>query len=162
LLPADFALRPDSVPPVNVFVPLAALARDAGVPDMANLLLSPLPPPVLAHALAEALTPEACGLEVKDQRSAGGRAGRPGHRDHQSPCLSAAGVHGALSRAGLPVEAATFHLADSFEAGDRSTPYGFVAAVTPGGPQVPRDLRDDEVVINAWLAEALGVSTTEP
>ena len=41
-----------------------------------------------------------------------------------------------------------------------STPYSFVAGVTPGatGP-VPADMRDDELLLNAWTAEALGVST---
>ena len=159
LLPADFALRPASVPPVNVFVPLAALARDAGVPGMANLLLSSLQPTALARALSEALTPEACGLELRDQRAEGGGQEKPGTVITSRRVFLPAGVHDALTRAGLPVAAATFHLADGFEAGDRSTPYGFVAAVTPGGPQVPSDLRDDEVVINAWLAEALGVSS---
>jgi hypothetical protein len=87
------------------------------------------------------------------------------------------GVAGALAAKGLKAEWATFHLADAFETGSgetvgsrqgqsavedrrkRETPYGFVAAVTPGAAGVPGDLRDDEVVINAWLAETLGVTT---
>jgi ABC-type lipoprotein release transport system permease subunit len=83
----------------------------------------------------------------------------------------------ALAAKGLKAEWAIFHMADAFEAGSaetvgsrqgqlavedrrkRETPYGFVAAATPGSLGVPGDLKDDEVVINAWLAEALGVTT---
>ena len=40
-------------------------------------------------------------------------------------------------------------------AGDRSTPYSMVTAAGP--PLVPVDLRDDEIVINEWLADDLQV-----
>ena len=156
LLPGDFALRPASLPPVNVFAPLAALAKSAGVPGMANLLLSALPPQELARALAQALTPEACGLVLEEQRAQGGE---PVTVIKSRRVFLPSGLREALEQAGLKVSAATYHLADECAAGGRSTPYGFVAAVTPDGALVPRDLRDDETVIHAWLAETLGVNT---
>jgi len=165
----DFALRAASVPPANVFVPRDALAEVAGVPGMANLLVSPREPETFARDLARALTPEDAGLVLEDgsQATVGNRQLAVG--DAQSSVASSEtiiksrrvflprAVMGTLEKAGLKVSPATFHLADAFEAGAKSTPYGFVAAVTPGGGEVPSDLSDDEVVINAWLAETLDV-----
>lgn len=177
----DFALRAASVPPVNVFLPHASLSGAAGVPGMANLLVSRGEPEALERALAAALTPEDAGLilEVGGRKSeSGGGAGRESLVASPFTLLKSRrvflpqGVLTALETAGLKAEPATFHLADAFEAESReapdgtttngprrrSTPYGFVAAVTPDGACVPRDLKDDEVVVNAWLAETLGVS----
>jgi ABC-type lipoprotein release transport system permease subunit len=187
LLPADFALRAASAPPVNAFLPLGALSEAAGVPGMANLLVSGAAPESFERALAEALTPEDAGLlleaggrrsEVGDRESAIGSrqsgVGSPETIVKSRRVFLPPGVGEALSAKGLKAEWATFHLADAFEAGTvgsrqeqsavgdeaaRSTPYGFVAAVTPGSLGLPGDMREDEVVISAWLAEALGVST---
>ena len=154
LLPADFALRPASVPPVNVGLPYAALAEAAGVPGLANLLVSSLPPQEFQRALAGALSPEDVGLVLEDggQRSEDG-----GQRTEVGGSVSTVvksrrvflpqAVLPALAAAGLKAEAATFHLADAFEAGAggslqersavgedaaRSTPYGFdLAASSP-------------------------------
>jgi hypothetical protein len=165
LLPDDFALRPASVPPVNVRLPLDALARDAGVPGMANLLVSSLPPQALERALAEALTPDDCGVEISGGDPAAGRRQPVSVVTSRRVFLPAA-VGQAVAAAGLAAEAATFHLADAFEAGTHTTPYGFVAAVRCGGAAAGSaepggawmsDLKDDEAVIHAWLAETLGI-----
>jgi len=149
LLTSDFALRPASVLPVNVRIPYPALAEQAGVPGLANLLVSSRPPGDFERSLAGALTPEDAGLELE---AANGLTVIKSRR-----VFLPRGVPEALEKAGLTFERATFHLADAFESGTNATPYGFVAAVTPDGAMVPRDLKDDEVVINAWLAERLGV-----
>lgn len=175
LLSADFALRPASVLPVNVMLPYEALAEAAGVPSMANLLVSALPPAELERALAAALEPEDAGLMLEQARvSAGGLASvRPADdTEVVPPCAEwtvvksrrvflPPAIPAALVAAGLQPELATFHLADAFEAGTNATPYGFVAAATPDGGCVPRDLKDDEIVVNAWLAATLGVGTND-
>jgi len=167
LLTSDFALRPASVPPVNVQVPYAQLAGQAGVPGQANLLVSSRPPEEFERDLSKALTPEDAGLVLEMTNGAT-------VVKSQRVFLPQA-VTEALAAAGLKAELATFHLADRFEAGNnetpdgvttngsakKETPYGFVAALTPDGVWVPRDLKDDEIVVNAWLAETLGVSTND-
>jgi putative ABC transport system permease protein len=45
------------------------------------------------------------------------------------------------------------YLVNSISKGDKSTPYSFVEA----GP-VPADMRDDQVLVNQWLADQLGVA----
>ena len=47
------------------------------------------------------------------------------------------------------------YLANLIGAGDRSTPYSMVTAAD--GPFVPVDMRDDEILVNQWLADDLAV-----
>ncbi len=165
LLLPDFALQAASVPPVNVFLPLDALSEAAGVPGMANLLVSSRTRPELERTLAGTLTLEDMGLVLETTNGATVVKSRR--------VFLPRAVTEALAASGLKVESATFHLVDAFEAEvqetpdgvttnrgvTHTTPYGFVAAATPDGVCVPRDLKDDEIVINAWLAETLGVTT---
>jgi ABC-type antimicrobial peptide transport system permease subunit len=46
------------------------------------------------------------------------------------------------------------YLVSELRLGERSTPYSMVAAIGP--PVTPPELRDDEILINQWLAEDLG------
>ena len=156
LLTPDFALRAGSVLPANALMAHAPLAEAAGVPGMANLLVSSMPPEEFERALADALTPEDEGLVLEPERRASS-VERPETLVKSRRVFLPPSVLAALAAGGCAPAPATFHLADAFEAGEKSTPYGFVAAVTPDGEAVPRDLTDDETVINAWLAEALGV-----
>jgi ABC-type antimicrobial peptide transport system permease subunit len=47
------------------------------------------------------------------------------------------------------------YLANLIRAGDRATPYSMVTAAE--GPFVPPDMRDDEILVNQWLADDLRV-----
>lgn len=183
LLTPDFAPQAASVPPVNVFQAHGPLSEAAGVPGMANLLVSGKNPQEFERSLAQALTPEDAGMTLESGAEVGDRepsvgsrqsgVGRPETLVKTRRVFLPPGVGDALAAKGLKADWATFHLADAFEAGAqdapdgaatnrallRSTPYGFVAAATPGSLGVPGDMRDDEVVISAWLAETLGVTT---
>ena len=45
------------------------------------------------------------------------------------------------------------YLVNELRAGERATPYSMVTAI--GAPVVPSDMRDDEILINQWLADDL-------
>src|SRR5262249_27209338 len=47
------------------------------------------------------------------------------------------------------------YFVNQFRAGPRATPYSMVAAT--GGPIVPSDMREDEILVNQWLADDLQV-----
>lgn len=47
------------------------------------------------------------------------------------------------------------YLVNRLSAGSRLTPYSMVTAA--GAPYTPADLRDDEILVNQWLADDLGV-----
>jgi hypothetical protein len=53
---------------------------------------------------------------------------------------------------GIPI---LTYLANSIRAGDRLTPYSIVTAA--GAPWTPSGMKDDEIVVNEWLAKDLGV-----
>ncbi len=61
-------------------------------------------------------------------------------------------VHAALAVDTNAQPVLTF-LVNLLRAGERATPYSMVTAA--GAPFTPADLRDDEIVINQWLAEDL-------
>jgi len=64
-------------------------------------------------------------------------------------------VRAATNVAGVtPIPIATY-LVNTLRVGARMTPYSMVAAAGP--PYTPADLREDEVVINDWLASDLGI-----
>src|SRR6185503_10388082 len=47
------------------------------------------------------------------------------------------------------------YLVNQFRAGERTTPYSMVTAM--GAPVVPAEMKDDEILINQWLADDLQV-----
>ncbi len=65
---------------------------------------------------------------------------------------SAAVSFSAFVTNGVPV---LTYLANLIRAGNEATPYSFVTAA--GGSYVPKDMRDDEIVVNEWLADDLKI-----
>ncbi len=68
----------------------------------------------------------------------------------------------AVARAALPSQSKLpsptpllTYLVNGLAHGDRLTPYSMVTAA--GAPYTPADLKDDEIVVNQWLADDLGV-----
>ncbi|HVV73925.1 MAG TPA: hypothetical protein VHI52_20900, partial [Verrucomicrobiae bacterium] len=58
---------------------------------------------------------------------------------------------------GIPV---LTYLANLISTGERATPYSMVTAAKP--PFVPADMRDDEILVNEWVAEDLGLKPGDP
>jgi putative ABC transport system permease protein len=167
IIPADFDPSPGSVPPVNIRLPYERLASLAGATDSANLLLSALEPERLESELRQHLTAADIGVTMTPAppKSAGGAAADPGGQNAVTIRSREVFLPDAFSRAlresGRECEWAVFHLADDFAAaqGTNSTPYGFTAAVTPDGVIVPFGMQDDQIVVNRWLADTLGLRT---
>jgi predicted lysophospholipase L1 biosynthesis ABC-type transport system permease subunit len=154
-----FSLVADQVPPLNAFADRRWLGAAAGVGGRADLFLSTADSARVQAALAAALEPSDLGIAV--ERATNGLWLVQTDRVF----LDAAHVR-ALAAATNPAPVLTLHsLADAFAAGAggdaRETPYGFVSALTPtADPRlgvVPSGMADDEIAINAWLAEKLRV-----
>ena len=149
-----FSLVASQIPPLNVFVGRTWLANEAGVDNRCNLLLSDATPEMLAAALRVALLPSDVGVGVT--------AATNGVWLVQSEriYLDEAYTRALSTGTHAPV-LALHHLVDAFvaDAAALETPYGFMTAETPtDDPRlgvVPADMRNDEIVINAWLAETL-------
>ncbi|MEI8243814.1 MAG: ABC transporter permease [bacterium] len=176
-----FSLVANQVPPLNVFASRAWLADEAGVTQGCNLLLSGAAPAKLEAALRAVLRPADLGVSV-DAATGGVRlvqsdriyldeaytralsANTPAPvlaLHHLVDAFVAAGTGGASSaspawRRGAPPSSSASNGVDGVAL---ESPYGFITAETPGADGrlgvVPADMQDNEVVINAWLAEKL-------
>ena len=155
-----FALTASQVPPLNVFASRVWLADEAGVSNRVNLLLSDAAPEKLEAALRRVLLPSDMGVRVTS--GTGGVWLVSSDRIYlDEACTRALAAH-------MPAPVlALHHLIDAFAAGEgdaaRETPYGFLNAESPAADArlgvVPANMKDDEIVINAWLAEKLHLRT---
>lgn len=153
-----FSLVANPIPPLNGFADRDWLSIAAGVTNRVNLLVSDASPECLEAALRSELEPADLGVRL--ERGTGGVWVVQADRVY----LDEAFVRALTRSAAAPV-LALHHLADGFAAGEgadkRETPYGFITALSPSADArlgvAPPDMADDEVVVNAWLAQRLGI-----
>lgn len=156
---AAFQLRASQLPPFNAFVHRNTLQKAAGLAERANLLLirpvstargTMLNDTALRQALQLSWTLADAELAWRQPTSA--ILELTSRRIFLDPALSEA----ARGLAGpKPVQVLTY-LVNELRHGAKAAPYSMVTATD--GPQAPADLRDDEVVINQWLAQDLGLA----
>lgn len=148
-----FNLRADQLTPLSVFISLPVMAREMDFEDRANILLvserTGKPPDLqeLTEALDEVWTLGDAGLELKDVPERNLVELKSSRIFLESPVVDASMK---LSEKAQPI---LTYFVNEFRRGDLSTPYSFVSA--PGVPVVPPGLKDDEIIINDWLAEDL-------
>lgn len=153
-----FSLRANQTPPLNAFVPLKLLQEKAEVAGRANLLLvgSPggdAPAPTLEQltdALKRRWTLDDAQLVLRTIAEQG-----VVELSSDRVFIDEVVADAAMRAAPDPQPILTYFV-NELRRGERMTPYSMVAALPPvsQGP-IPDDLRDDEVVINEWLAEDL-------
>jgi putative ABC transport system permease protein len=142
-----FGLSASQVPPLNAFIPLELLQTRVNATNQANLLLvsgghkqsweSALP---AVFTLADtqlklSLLTNTPALEVRSPRV---------FLDTQ--------ISEAAMRADTNAEPVFTYFVNELSVGERRTPYSMV---TGGSAVVPPDMRDDEILVNEWLAEDL-------
>ena len=151
-----FNLKADQLAPSSVFVSLSFLSQDMGFSDRANALLVSENPnvqvtlPQVNQALHELWTLADAGIELKEIK------GRQilelkSTRVFLEPLLVDAALN--LDPTAQPV---LTYFVNEIRLGERATPYSFVAA--PGSPILPPGMKDDEIVINDWLAGDVGAA----
>ena len=166
-----FGLQASQIPPQTAFVPLGYLQRRAGLPGRANLLLAGglhgRGPLAANAALRRRWRLADAALEVRRLAGRGVLELRSGRVFLEAPVVRAAAK--ALPEA---VGVLTYFV-NELRAGKRAAPYSMVAAVgvlagpvagtsrpRPTGPTgladlLPAGMKDDEIVVNRWLAEDL-------
>ncbi|PYJ56928.1 MAG: hypothetical protein DME24_20730 [Verrucomicrobia bacterium] len=147
-----FGLRASQVAPFNAFVSLAALQEQLKLPGRANLLLAStdedpwavLQANVALHQtwkLADAelelrALPDVNALELRTSRV------------FLDPPVADTALRAATNATGVLT-----YFVNELRLGDRAAPYSMVTAM--GAPVVPPDMRDDDILINQWLADDL-------
>jgi len=154
----DLSFRSGGAPPQNAFVDLDTLSKLTGVQDQLNLLLwHPPRPDASPEKLAEledrvrrCWTLADAALTVRDLTALDGI-------ELRSPRVF---LPSAVSAAVTKVETNSTigvltYLANLIVAGTNTTPYSMITAAGP--PYTPADLKEDEIVVNQWLADDLQV-----
>lgn len=141
-----FSLRSDQSAAMNAFVDLRWLQKELELEGWANVLIAPED-----VDLPRAYTIRDAGLRVKAYPE-------HGVLQVQSPRVYLDPAGAAAVRAAAPEAAGmlSFLVNDLIVEGGTSTPYSFATALTPGAGPVPADLKDDEILVNAWVAERTG------
>jgi len=144
-----FGLQANQIPPLTVFLPLGVLQKQVKKPGRANVLLADR---MGAEAANQALRKawaladiDLAVLEYPESKTAELRTDRV----FLEPGIAAAALKAARNPAGVLT-----YLVNEIRAGERTTPYSMVTA-TDFAEGVPQ-LGDNEIAINAWLAEDLG------
>jgi putative ABC transport system permease protein len=139
-----FGLQANQASPLNAFLPLSWLQAKVDQPGRANLLLTSGPEPDLKQHWTLADT----GLEWRDVP--GGSELRSG-RVFIDPEVVAAAGNGR--------ELILTYFVNELREGNKSTPYSMVTAAEP--PIVPPGMKDNEIMVDQWLADDLGAKPGE-
>jgi putative ABC transport system permease protein len=152
-----FNLKADQVIPSTAFISLSGLSREMGFAQRANVLLvserkvNPLDISIVEEAAQNAWTLADSSLELREIH------GKTIVELRSSRVfLDPSVVDGALTLSESAQPVLTYFV-NELRRGERSTPYSFVSA--PGAPVVPPDMKDDEIIINEWLASDLRAGT---
>ncbi len=151
-----FGLAANQIAPYNVFVDITWLQRALDLPERANALLlgdtGTAGKEDLAAALKKSWTLRDVGIAVRERK---GVLQLESDRIFLDPATSSSAMVADPNAVG-----ALAYLVNSIRKGERSTPYSFAVAVAPSTDTncslVPMDMRDDQVLINQWLADQLG------
>ncbi|MDB6149598.1 MAG: FtsX-like permease family protein, partial [Chthoniobacter sp.] len=184
-----FGLQASQVPPFTVLVPLAMLQQRLAFADRANLLLRPTTDDPAADWVGgaslhigsysyevpqwmSARMHSALVSRVDSFRSEFQAEWQPADASLEIRKVSATGGHELRSpgvfivpqivaTAPRGVDALTY-LVNDIRAGEKSVPYSMVTALdAPSSGFLPAELDDDEIVINQWLADDLGIGLNE-
>jgi putative ABC transport system permease protein len=143
-----FSLQANQTTPLNVFVPLATLQAAIETPSSANLLLVHA-----RHATTQGVTArlqdawKLADAQLSITNVAGQAELRSDRVFIDSPVVET--VLKTVTNAQL----VSTYFVNELRHGTNSTPYSMVTGI--GEPIVPREMADNEIVINQWLAEDL-------
>jgi putative ABC transport system permease protein len=152
-----FDLQANQVAPLNVFVPLSWLGAQTGQPERANMLLAAhveqdVTADAIGRAVKEVWRPADAGLELRRLEKQNLLELRSQRIFIDAP-VGAEAVKADANAAGVLT-----YFVNEIRLGDKATPYSTVAAVADKGGfagLLPADMRDEEIVINQWLADDL-------
>jgi ABC-type lipoprotein release transport system permease subunit len=136
-----FGLQANQAAPMNAFLPLPFLQAKVDQTGKANLLLAGDSAPNVERrwTLADA------DLELRDVPS--GLELRTGRVFLDTPTVAAA------TSISSNCELVLTYFVNELRDGERTTPYSMVTATGP--PLLPSGMRDDEILLNQWLADDL-------
>jgi len=153
-----FSLRANQISSLNVFLPLEWLQNKLGRTAKANMLL-------VAENLHTDITPNKANQAIKKhwQLADAELELRPLKRLHNLELRSSrVFIDDSTAKAAMHADATAVgfltYFVNELRLGDKTTPYSTVTALSKSKDFeniMPADMRDDEIVINQWLADDL-------
>ncbi len=146
-----FNLRAHQSLPFNAFIALPVLQKARGQVDKVNVLFTAETEPISPDQLT--LTLEALDLSVQIRES---------HFNLQSqqyllkPVLSENALMVATEK-GVPTLPTFTYLANTISANDKIVPYSTILALPTEASEFPVSLAENEIALNTWAADDLGV-----
>jgi ABC-type antimicrobial peptide transport system permease subunit len=155
-----FGLTARQQAPLNVFVPIEWLAEKTQVPQQANILLVGSNPKKRSDAaelntrLRQSLDAGDLQLEFRTIQSAG-------VIELSSPRIFLeTAVSETAQKAGTQAYGVFTYFVNDIRSGDKSVAYSMVSAAgAEGGMTLAAGLKDDEIILNEWLAGELNADT---
>ncbi len=146
-----FSLRPHQNVPLNAYIELPILQKAIGQAGKVNVLFTPDTTPISSDMLT--LTLEALGLKILEQEN---------HFDVQSrnyllkPQLAKQAWEVAAENRIAAMPTLTY-LANTITANDKTVPYSTIMALPIDKNEFGVTLATDEIILNTWTADELGV-----
>ena len=146
-----FSLWPHQSLPLNAFISLPFLQKALGQPGKVNTLFTAEPMEISRSELA--LTLDALGLKIREHET---------HFELQSeqyllkPPLSDIALSIATEN-GIPALPTFTYLANTITANGKTIPYSTIVALPIDEDEFAVTLADDEIILNTWAADELGV-----
>ncbi len=150
-----FNLRAHQSLPFNAFIDLPVLQKALGQRDNVNALFTAETNPITPDQLA--LTFDALDLNIQVHEN---------HFDLQSrqyllkPVLSETALTVAAENS-IPTLPTLTYLANTISANDKTVPYSTIVALPTGEGEFPILLAENEIVLNTWAANDLGVKVSD-
>ncbi len=159
-----FNLQANQIAPLNAFVPLQWLQQQLGRERQANVLLA-------AGKGDQSISVDALDDGIRDQwqlADAELELRRLDRRDVFELRSKRVFIGDSVADAALDMQdgaqAILTYFVNSITAGEQATPFSMVAGLTPADDPnalVQTEMTDDEIVVNQWLADDLGVREGE-
>ena len=160
-----FSLRANQVAPLNAFVPLNWIQQKLDRDGQANVLLVADNPEVN-------INPENADKAIKKRwqlADAGLKLRRLDEQDTLEIRSRRIFIDESLSEAAMGASDMAVgiltYFVNELRSGDKATPYSMVSAVgrSPNaGSIVPTEMRDDEIILNQWIADDLDAKVGDP
>jgi len=155
-----FSLRANQVAPLNAFVPLGWMQDKLGRDNQANVLL-------VAGNPEGGISSENANVAIKKRwqlADAGLKIRRLDKQDTVEVRSRRIFIDESLSEAAMDASDKAIgiltYFVNELRFGDQATPYSMVTAMgrsADAGSVIPMEMRDDEILINQWVADDLGV-----
>jgi ABC-type antimicrobial peptide transport system permease subunit len=151
-----FSLNSNQTAPFNVFLPMDFLSEKLGLPGLANLIVvagddASLNTQKLDEILNQSWQLADAGLKIRDLNQEGKFEMLSDRIFIDKP------ISEAIEKLDLHQESVLTYLVNAIRFNHKSIPYSFVSALS--GNPFQESLSKNEIIINEWLAEDLGLKT---